>query len=88
MKAKVTKNVLCHAVTTQERLVLKKYYFDPYFCGYYTREVNKQERLMMARVRYVSFLPVVCIHLDVPLSISGVVPWCTIPGRLAGKRLQ
>ena len=42
---------LGHAVSTQERLVLKKYYFDPYFCGYYTREVNKQERLMMARVR-------------------------------------
>ena len=41
-----------HAVSTQERLILKKYYFEPYFCGYYTREVNKQERLMMARVRY------------------------------------
>ena len=51
MQAEVTKNVLGHAVTTQERLVLKKYDFDPYFCGYYMREVNKQERLMMARVR-------------------------------------
>ena len=51
VQTKVTKNILCHVVTTQERLVLKKYYFDPYFCGYYTREVNKQERLMMARVR-------------------------------------
>ena len=47
---------LGHAVSTQERLVLKKYYFDPYFCGYYTREVNKQERLMMARVRYVMYV--------------------------------
>ena len=56
MQAEVTKNVLFHAVTTQERLVLKKYYFDPYFCGYYTREVNKQERLMMARVRYLNSL--------------------------------
>ena len=52
MQADINKNILGHAVTTQERLVLKKYYFDPYFCGYYMREVTKQERLVMARVRY------------------------------------
>ena len=39
-------------VTTQERIVLKENYFSPYFCGYYMREISKQERLMMARVRF------------------------------------
>ena len=56
MQAEFTKNVLGHVVTTQERLVLKKYYFDPYFCGYYMKEVNKQERLMMAQVRYILYV--------------------------------
>ena len=43
------------AVTSQERLLFKKNFFGLKKCGFYSREVTKRERLLMARVRYVNF---------------------------------
>ena len=39
------------AVTSQERLLFKKNFFGLKKCGFYSREVTKRERLLMARVR-------------------------------------
>ena len=43
------------AVTSQERLLFKKNFFGLKKCGFYSREVTKRERLLMARVRYIKF---------------------------------
>ena len=40
------------AVTSRERLLFKKNFFGPKKCGFYSREVTKRERLLMARVWY------------------------------------
>ena len=43
---------LLTAVTSQERLLFKKNFFGLKKCGFYSREVTKRERLLMARIRY------------------------------------
>ena len=49
------------AVTTQERFLFKKNFFGPEKCGFYSREVTKRERLLMARVRYVNLVVIVLL---------------------------
>ena len=38
------------AVSSRERLLFKKNFFGPDKCGFYSREVTKRERLLMAQV--------------------------------------
>ena len=45
------KIIFVTAVTSQERLLFKKNFFGLKKCGFYSREVTKRERLLMARVR-------------------------------------
>ena len=42
----------CNRGTNRERLLFEKNFFGPEKCGFYSREVTKRERLLMARVRY------------------------------------
>ena len=44
------------AASIWKRPLIKKYYLTPYFCGLYSRAACNQERLLMARLRYLKIL--------------------------------